>query len=88
MAGSRLKHTNQDNRDMDIQTGILIAAEETVAGIVGGTAIRPRRERTRTQESWEEETRPAKKQERKKTNTQRRAPARGRYIDEYASPSL
>jgi len=66
---------------------ILLAADDTVGGVTGGTAIRPQRERTRTQESWEEQTRPARKQERKKNNTQRRAPARGRYIDEYAGPT-
>jgi hypothetical protein len=71
---------------MDTQLIILLGADDTVGGITGGTAIRPQRERTRTQESWEEQIRPARKQERKKPNSQRRAPARGRYIDEYARP--
>jgi hypothetical protein len=66
----------------------LTAAEDTVGGIVSGTAISPQRNRSRPHETWEEQIQPARKPERKKTNTKRRAPARGRYIDEYARPAF
>lgn len=73
---------------MHNKTRFLLAADEPIGGIVSGTAIQPQRNRSRPQETWEEQTKPAKKPERKKTNAQRRAPSRGRYIDEYALPRV
>jgi hypothetical protein len=66
----------------------IMAAEDSVGSIVSGTAIRPERNRSRPQETWEELPKAEKKPERKKSNAKRRAPARGRYIDEYARPAM
>jgi hypothetical protein len=79
-----MKHNN----DMDKNNDFSLATDEPVVGIVGGTAIRPQRNRSRPQDAWEEGARTGKKPERKKTNGQRRAPSRGRYIDEYARPAF
>ncbi len=83
MASGSLKTKNMQNKKE-----YLTAAEDTVGGIVSGTAISPQRNRSRPQETWEEQIQPAKKPERKKTNTKPRAPVRGRYIDEYARPAM
>lgn len=78
----------KSNNDMDKNNDFSFATDEPVVGIIGGTAIRPSRNRPRPQESWEEGGRASKKPERKKTNGPRRAPSRGRYIDEYARPAF
>lgn len=61
------------------------AAEKTVDGIGRGGAIKPKRSDTKPvpQEKPKPEGR---KPGGKKTVVPRRAPARGKYIDEYASP--
>lgn len=62
-------------------------AEDTVGGVTGTAIIKPNRNRSR-QESVEEKSRPARPSGRKKPAASRKAPARGRYIDEYARPAV
>lgn len=65
---------------------VLIAArKDTVDGVSGGAAVKPQRNRLKPE--LPKNGKPdAAKPERKKTVVQRRAPARGKYIDEYARP--
>ena len=65
-----------------------LTADEPVNGIAGGAPVRPQRDRPQPQAGWEEKLQGEKKPERKKGGVTRRAPARGRYIDEYARPQF
>lgn len=60
------------------QTGVLAAAVE------GGTAVRPGRVRNRTKAEPEEKVKKPAGSVRKKSPPASKAPARGRYVDEYA----
>lgn len=60
-------------------------AESPVDGVGGATPVRPGRNRTRSKENVEEKVKSAPGA-RKKTPSSRKAPARGRYVDEYALP--
>jgi hypothetical protein len=62
-------------------------AEDTVGGVTGTATIKPNRNRSR-QESVEGKMRPGRPGDRKKPATSQKAPARGRYIDEYARPAI
>ena len=53
-----------------------------------GTSVRPGRSRNRTKAELEEKTRKPAEDVRKKSPPARKAPARGRYVDEYARPAL
>jgi hypothetical protein len=62
-------------------------AEEPVGGIPGTGAIKPGQHRSRQQPAAEK-PRSSRTGNRKKPATPRKAPARGRYIDEYARPAV
>ncbi len=64
-----------------------LAAEDTVDGIGRGSAIKPKR--TGTKPVPQEKPKPdSRKPGGKKTVVPRRAPSRGKYIDEYARPAF
>lgn len=52
-----------------------------------GTSVRPGRGRNRTKAELEEKARKPAEDVRKKSPPARKAPARGRYVDEYARPA-
>jgi hypothetical protein len=58
-------------------------AEESVTSVTGAATIKPNRNRSR-QEPIEDKSRTERPVTRKKPTASRKAPARGRYIDEYA----
>ena len=60
-------------------------AETPIDGIGVSTAIRPGRNRTRAKEKVDGKVKPAPAD--KKSPSTRKAPSRGRYVDEYARPS-
>lgn len=63
----------------------LLFAETPIDGIGVSTAIRPGRNRTRAKEKVDGKVKPQPAD--KKSPSTRKAPARGRYVDEYAQPS-
>lgn len=71
---------------MDHITIDYLAAAGTVDGIGKGSAIKPKRTGTK-QVPQEKPKTDSRKPGNKKTVVPRRAPARGKYIDEYARPS-
>ena len=62
----------------------LFLAEMPIDGIGVSTAIRPGRSRTRAKEKINGKVKPAPDD--KKSPASRKAPSRGRYVDEYARP--
>ena len=62
----------------------LLLAEIPIDGVGVSTAIRPGRNRTRAKEKVDGKIKPAP--EDKKSPSSRKAPSRGRYVDEYARP--
>jgi hypothetical protein len=62
-------------------------AEEPVGGIVGTGGIKPGQPRSNRQPAAEK-PRASRVGNRNKPATPRTAPARGRYIDEYARPAV
>lgn len=68
---------------------LFAARKDTVDGVLGGAAVKPQRNRLKPELPKPEFPKPdAAKPGRKKSVVQRRAPARGKYIDEYAGPSV
>lgn len=68
---------------------LLAARKDTVDGVLGGAAVKPQRNRLKPELPKPDVAKPdAVKPGRKKSVVQRRAPARGKYIDEYAGPSI
>ena len=63
------------------QSGLPLAAAEV------GTVVRPGRVRNRTKTEPDEKVKKPADGVRKKTPPARKAPARGRYVDEYARPA-
>ncbi|MGA9991197.1 MAG: hypothetical protein WBP86_02560 [Thiobacillaceae bacterium] len=61
-------------------------AEEPVGGIIGTGGIKPGQRRSHQQPAAEK-SRSSRTGNREKPATPRKAPARGRYIDEYARPA-
>lgn len=62
-----------------------LAAEDTIDGITRGAPVKPRRSGTGTKEVPQEKPKAGpRKPAAKKTVVPRRAPSRGKYIDEYA----
>jgi hypothetical protein len=66
---------------------ILMAARNTVDGVSGGTAVKPQRSRAKPELPKGGKPDNAKP-EPKKGAVPRRAPSRGKYIDEYARPGV
>ncbi|HYP67595.1 MAG TPA: hypothetical protein VEP67_05010 [Thiobacillaceae bacterium] len=64
----------------------LYLAEEPIGGIVSTGSIKPGEPRSRQQPAADK-PRSGRPGNRKKPSTPRKAPARGRYIDEYARPA-
>jgi len=62
----------------------LLLAETPIDGIGVSTAIRPGRNRTRAKEKVDGKIKPEPVD--KKSPASRKAPSRGRYVDEYARP--
>ena len=60
-------------------------AESPVDGVGESTPVRPGRSRTRAKEKMEERVKNGPGAE-KKSPPARKAPSRGRYVDEYARP--
>ncbi|MBT9590568.1 MAG: hypothetical protein IV089_06625 [Thiobacillus sp.] len=59
-----------------------------LAGSVGaGTSVRPGRVRNRTKTEPDEKVKKPASESSKKSPSTRKAPARGRYVDEYARPA-
>lgn len=63
----------------------LLFAEGPIEGIGVSTPIRPGRARTRAKEKGNEKTQTVPGDKKKVPNS-RKAPSRGRYVDEYAQP--
>lgn len=60
----------------------------SLAGGVGvGTSVRPGRVRNRTKTETDEKAKKPASESVKKSPPSRKAPARGRYVDEYAQPA-
>ena len=70
-----------EGRSMKIE---MLLAEIPIDGIGVSTAIRPGRNRTRAKEKVDGKIKPTP--EDKKSPSSRKAPSRGRYVDEYARP--
>jgi hypothetical protein len=64
-----------------------LAAEDVVDGISRGVPVKPQRTGTK-QVPQEKPKSGARKPASKKTVVPRRAPSRGKYIDEYARPAF
>ena len=64
-----------------------LAAEDTVDGITRGMPIKPKRTGTKQVPQDKPKT-DSRKPGSKKAVVPRRAPSRGKYIDEYARPAL
>lgn len=78
---------------MNVPTFILLAreigpADWGVAAVDVGTTVRPGRVRNRTKTEPDEKVKKPADGVRKKAPPARKAPARGRYVDEYARPSI
>jgi len=63
-------------------------ADLGVAAVDVGTTVRPGRVRNRTKTEPDEKVKKPADGVRKKAPPARKAPARGRYVDEYARPSI
>jgi hypothetical protein len=86
LAGRGLKQEHMEQvRYADLPA--LLLAEEPVGGIVGTGSVKPGQPRSRKQPGAEK-SRAGRPNNRKKPGTPRKAPARGRYIDEYARPAV
>ena len=70
-------------RDRDV-----CPAETSVFVVSVGTTVRPGRGRNRTKTELDEKLKKPADGVRKKSPPARKAPARGRYVDEYARPAI
>ena len=68
----------QENKD----SGLRLAG-----GVGAGTSVRPGRVRNRTKTESDEKVKKPASESSKKSPPTRKAPARGRYVDEYARPA-
>lgn len=75
MAGGGMSHRAR------VESGMPLGAVEV------GTVVRPGRVRNRTKTEAEEKVKKPADGARKKSPPARKAPARGRYVDEYARPA-
>lgn len=72
---------------MDYFTTDYLTAEDSIDGIGRGSAIKPKRTGTK-QTPKEKPKTDIRKPGSKKAVVPRRAPSRGKYIDEYARPAI
>jgi len=78
----RMSHPARDPR-----SGIELWFDQSgLEGVASGTTVRPGRGRTQPKSENSEKVRPVPPASRKKSPPARKAPARGRYVDEYARP--
>lgn len=77
MAGCRMKATQANERSREISL-----ADATVGG-----GVRPGRGSTRVKTGLDPKVKKPAEGTRKKAPPARKAPTRGRYVDEYASPA-
>jgi len=66
----------------------ICSAEMPIVAAEVGTVVRPGRVRNRTKTEPDEKAKKPADGVHKKTPPARKAPARGRYVDEYARPSI
>lgn len=59
---------------------------DMASGVGTGTPVRPSRVRNRSKSETGEKIKKPAEESRKKPPSTRKAPARGRYVDEYAQP--
>ena len=64
------------------------SGDEKFAAVGVTTSVRPGRGRNRTKTEVDEKVKKPPEGVRKKTPPARKAPARGRYVDEYAQPAV
>jgi hypothetical protein len=83
MAGGGMKAPRFVLRDRDA-----CPAEMSVFAVSVGTTVRPGRVRNRTKTELDEKVKKPADGVRKKSPPARKAPARGRYVDEYARPAI
>ena len=60
---------------------------DLAAGVGGGGTVRPGRVRPRNKTETGEKVKKPAEDSRKKPSPTRKAPSRGRYVDEYAAPA-
>ncbi|MBT9567021.1 MAG: hypothetical protein IV085_01850 [Thiobacillus sp.] len=60
---------------------------DLASGVGTGTPVRPSRVRNRSKTETGEKIKKPAEESRKKPPSTRKAPARGRYVDEYAQPT-
>lgn len=81
------------SQQTDVRRISVVAREKSGSGLnlsggVGvGTSIRPGRVRNRTKTETDEKVKKPASESGKKSPPSRKAPARGRYVDEYAQPA-
>ena len=77
-----------DVRRVSVEDQELTGLGLSLAGGVGaGTSVRPGRVRNRTKTESDEKVKKPASESSKKSPPTRKAPARGRYVDEYARPA-
>lgn len=69
-----------------LQNRDICSAEMPVVAVDVGTTVRPGRVRNRTKTEPDEKVKKPADGVRKKSPPARKAPSRGRYVDEYARP--
>ena len=70
------------------QSGVAAQAGLSLAAVEVGSTVRPGRVRNRSKTEADEKVKKPADGVRKKSPPARKAPARGRYVDEYARPAL
>ncbi|NDP47903.1 MAG: hypothetical protein GZ085_05825 [Sulfuriferula multivorans] len=75
-------------RRVSVEARVNTGSGLSLAGGVGaGTSVRPGRVRNRTKTESNEKAKQPASESGKKSPPSRKAPARGRYVDEYARPA-
>ena len=77
-----------DRWRVGVETQVNKGSSLGLAGGVGvGSSVRPGRVRNRTKTETDEKVKKPANESGKKSPPSRKAPARGRYVDEYAQPA-
>jgi hypothetical protein len=90
MAGGGMSHPPSGSRVNVARVRLTWVSEQAglpVAAAEVGTVVRPGRVRNRTKTEPDEKVKKPADGVRKKSPPARKAPARGRYVDEYARPA-